>query len=185
MAYATADQLRLWLRLDEAFTADEQEQAELLLDLAAGAIEDETGQPLEQADDVAVLDGSGTGKLILPRWPVTAIASVTLLDSGDVLTEGVQEDYTWSKAGILFRRCGRWPCEPQAVEVDYTAGYSPVPAGLQRIALRLAGDAWNNPARLASETLGDHARSWATPGEANMELSEADRRTLTQYKART
>jgi len=184
MPYPTAEDLRLRLRLPEPFSAAEEATADLLIDLAAGAIEEEAGQALLESTDTVVLDGNGTARLVLPRWPVTAIASVT--EDGDLLVPGRDQDYTWSAAGILHRRGRRcWPCEEQILEVEYTAGHNPVPAGLRRIVLRLAAGAWGNPGSLSSETLGDHARSWASAADAGMELSEADKRTVSAYRART
>jgi hypothetical protein len=189
-----SDDLRKWLRRTAAsWTDDDTDQADLLLDLARGVVEDETGQPLESSTDTVILDGpadddhpyrTGTGvrRLILPRWPVTAITAVTILDDDQALAEG--PDYTWSQAGMLTRRGGWWPSGDQVVEVTYTAGFLELPAGVRRIILRLAGAAWSNPEGLSQETLGDHSRTWSAEA-LGMELSNADRRTLSAYAART
>ncbi|MFE4691747.1 hypothetical protein ACFRH6_17010 [Streptomyces sp. NPDC056749] len=194
MAYATADELRRLLR-EESFTEDDTATAELLIELAQGVIEDETGQALEQSTDTVTLDGptedestfrGGTRsrKLILPRWPVTDVAAVTLTDDDEDLTFGKDRDYTWSAAGILHRRGTEWPGHDRAVQVTYTAGYSTVPAGPKRLCLRLAAGGWSNPERLTSESLGDHSKAWAADA-LGMELTDADRRTLGAYRART
>ncbi|MFC8276256.1 hypothetical protein ACFUJR_27745 [Streptomyces sp. NPDC057271] len=194
MAYAIPDELRRLLRM-ESFTEEETATAELLIELAQGVIEDETGQPLEQSTDTVILDGpteddarysGGTGsrKLILPRWPVTAVESVTLTEDGEELVFGKDADYTWSAAGILHRRGAEWPTHDRAVEVVYTPGYAPVPAGPKRICLRLAAAGWSNPEQLSSETLGDHSRAWAAEA-LGMSLTPADVRTLGTYRART
>ncbi|GAA2790049.1 hypothetical protein [Streptomyces showdoensis] len=193
MAYASPDDLRRLLRMD-SFTEDETATAELLIELGQGVIEDEIGQPLEQSTDTVVLDGpteddarqagSGSRKLILPRWPVTSVTSVTLTDDGEELTFGKDADYTWSAAGILHRRGAHWPSHDRAVEVVYTPGYAPVPAGPKRIALRLAMVGWSNPEFLSAETLGDHSRSFSAEA-LGMELTPGDIRTLGAYRART
>lgn len=194
MAYATADELRRLLRL-ESFTEDDTATAELLIELAQGVIEDETGQALEQSETTVTLDGptendspfqGGTGsrKLILPRWPVAAVAAVTLTEDQEDLAFGQDEDYTWSAAGILHRRGSDWPCHDRAIEVTYTAGYTTIPAGLKRLCLRLAVGAWSNPERLTSEALGDHSKAWAADA-LGMELTDSDRRTVGVYRART
>ncbi|MFD8640843.1 hypothetical protein ACFV14_11095 [Streptomyces zaomyceticus] len=194
MAYATPDELRRLLR-QESFTEEETATAELLIELAQGVIEDETGQALEQSEDTVILDGptdedprhhpaTGSRKLILPRWPVTAVASVGLTDEDDPLIFGKDADYTWSAAGILHRRGADWPNHDRAVEVTYTAGYSTIPPGLKRMCLRLAVTGWANPEALAAETLGDHSRSFSAEA-LGMELTAADRRTLGAYRART
>lgn len=188
MAYATPEELRLFMKLGRAFTDEETETAELYLGLAGAAIEEETGQALEQSTDTVVLDGSGRTKLILPRWPVTAVASVTLLrDDGDdeVLEHGADHDYTWSAAGILTRKGACWPCEDRSVEVEVTAGFATLPTSLKRIALRLSSSVWNNPGNLSAETLGDLSRTYNTATDIGMELSNKDRRALAAYRART
>lgn len=199
MAAATANELRLFLRHPAAFTADETEQAELLISLAEGEIEDVTGQSLELSTDTVVLDsptrqdpwphapGTGSHKLILPRWPVTAVASVTILnddEDDEVLVFGKDHDYTWSADGTLTRVNSWWPTWDQSVQVVYTAGHSPYPVGAKRIVLRMAAAAWGNPMLLASESLGDHSRSFSAEA-LGMSLSDKDRKLLGLYRART
>jgi hypothetical protein len=195
MPVATPDELRLWLRRSTAFTAEETAQAALFLELAQGTIEDEAGQPLDSRTDTVTLDGpsredtefhagTGTRKLVLPRWPVTAVESVTLTKDDELLTHGPDEDYTWSQSGVLTRRGAWWPAGDQAIEVVYTAGFVTWPAGLKWIALRLAGAAWDNPGGLTAEQLGDHRRQWAAEA-LGMELSRADMRLIGAYQAKT
>lgn len=196
MAYATPAELRHWLRLPDPLTPDEEAQAALLLELAEGTVEEETGQGLEQSADTVTLDGptaedgdyqqaTGSKRLVLPRWPVTAVTSVTLTGDDQLLVHGADRDYTWSAAGIITRRGAYWPAGDQVTEVVYTAGYSTIPKGVRRIVLRLAGTGWPNPGgALTAETLGDHSRTFSAEG-LGMELSEADKRTLGAYRART
>ncbi|OII60109.1 hypothetical protein BJP40_00675 [Streptomyces sp. CC53] len=199
MAYATAEHLRLFLRHGLAFTAEETAQAELLIELAEGAIDDELGQSLELSTDTVTLDGptrgdrwpdapgTGSRRLLLPRWPVTAVTSVTILgdDAADeVLEHGADHDYTWSESGILTRVGGWWPTGDQRIQVVYTAGHATIPKGVKRATLRLAAAAWGNPELLSSETLGDHSRSWSADA-LGMTLSQADITALGVYRART
>src|SRR5690606_9195460 len=174
-------------------------QAELLISLAEGEIEDVTGQPLALSTDTVVLDsptrqnpwphpaGTGSHKLILPRWPVTAVTSVTIRNDDaddEVLVHGKDHDYTWSAAGILTRVNGCWPTWDQSVQVVYTAGHDPYPVGVKRIVLRMAAAAWGNPMLLASESLGDHSRSFSAEA-LGMSLSDKDKKLLGLYRART
>ncbi|MFF2774854.1 hypothetical protein ACFVU3_08085 [Streptomyces sp. NPDC058052] len=197
MPYATPDQLRLWLRLPEPFTADEAATAELLLDLAQGVIDDETGQSLESATDTLVLDSptrsdphrtaTRSHRLVLPRWPVTAVDSVTVhTEDGDdqALAYGPAADYTWSADGILTRIGDTWPAHDRAITAVVTAGFITLPSGVTRISLRLAAAGWSNPEGLSAETLGDHSRSFSAEA-LGMELTAADKRALGAYRART
>lgn len=199
MTYASSEELRLFLRHPEAFTADETATAELLLELAEGEIDDVTGQSLTLSTDTVTRDsptwqdpwpqspGTGSHKLILPRWPVTDVTSVTTLnddEADEVLEFGKDHDYTWSAAGTLTRVNGWWPTHDQSVQVVYTAGHNPVPAGAKRIELRMAAAAWGNPMLLASESLGDHSRSFSAEA-LGMQLSDKDRKLLGLYRART
>lgn len=198
MAYVTPDNLRRFLRRAAAFTAEEWAQAELIIELAEGDVEDETGQSLEESTDTVVLDGptwaghandppgTGSHKLVLPRWPVTAVDSVTLLhpDADDEVLE-FGTDYTWSADGILTRVGGWWPTGDRSVQVVNTAGYATIPKGVRRIVLRIAAAGWENPALLKSESIGDYARAWAANSPAGLVLTETDRRTLGLYRART
>jgi hypothetical protein len=188
MAFATADEFRLFIRHTDAFTAEETDQAEFLLELAQACIEEETGQVLAQSTDTVTLDGTGGRKLVLPRWPVTAVASVTLLkdlEADEVLTFGADHDYTWSASGTLTRIGACWPEGDRNIEAVITAGFATIPTSLKRVQMRLCVAPWSNPNNLASESLGDLSRSYNTATDIGMELSNSDRKLIAAYKART
>ncbi|WP_327587044.1 hypothetical protein OHA25_08535 [Nonomuraea sp. NBC_00507] len=184
MPYAEAAELGVLMgRGDAGLDAAETARAELLLQLATGVIDDETGQSLTMATDTVTLDGSGRHRLLLPRWPVTAVATVTVLEDDDSETDLVHGvDYRWTSYGRLRRIRGCWPCREQAVDVTYTAGYDPIPDGVKAMCLRLARAGWENGAGKESERLGDWAAKWATPG---MLPTTGELRTLSIYRART
>jgi hypothetical protein len=199
VAAATANELRLLVKHPGPFTDDETDTAELLIELAEGEVNDVTGQSLELAEDTVVLDaptrddswpyvaGTGSRKLLLPRWPVTAVASVTVLndtEADEELEFGADHDYTWSAAGILTRVDCWWPTWDRSVQVVYTAGHNPYPVGVKRIVLRMAAAAWGNPMILAAESLGDHSRSFSAEA-LGMSMSDKDRKLLGLYRART
>lgn len=182
MALATADDLRVLLRLP-ALDAAQTALAELLLDLATGAVQAEAGQPLEESEDTVTVDGTGTAKLVLPRWPVTAVDQVIEIDRDGVETALTEpDDYHWSAAGILVRRRGCWPAHPKAVRVTPTAGYAVIPDDLRNVVLRTARRGWDNPAGVSMERLGDWQASYTAAG---VELSESDLRIISRYRART
>lgn len=196
MSYASENELRLLLR-HPPFTEDQAATAALLLELAEGVIEEETGQPLARSTDTVILDsptrqdgwphqpGAGSRKLVLPRWPVTAVESVTILGSGDQADDVLEPSaYTWSASGTLTRSSGWWPLTDRSVEVVYTAGHDPVPKGVKRIQLRLAAAAWGNPLMASSESLGDHSVSFSAE-DLGMTLAAKDKAALGRYRART
>lgn len=188
MPYATAEEFRLFIRHGEPFTDEETAQAEFFLELAGACIEEAAGQSLEESTDSVLLDGTGTNKLVLPRWPVTAVQSVTVLhdlDDDEELAHGADHDYTWSASGRLTRVGACWPEGDQNIEALVTAGFATLPTSLKRVALRLCVGPWSNPNNLASESLGDLSRSYNTATDLGMELSNSDRKLVTVYRART
>lgn len=185
MAYATAAELAVLMgRGDTPFTPAETARADLLLALATGVIDAELGQSLVLGPSTAELDGTGTHVLLLPRWPVTALTSVTVIDDLGEAPETLVEDddFRWSAYGKLRRIGCRWPCIERAVEVAYTAGWDPIPDDVRSICLRLAQAGWANPIGLESERLGDWSAKWSTPG---MNLTTNELASLGFYRART
>ncbi|MFB4294799.1 hypothetical protein ACBI99_44720 [Nonomuraea sp. ATR24] len=185
MAYATADELAVLLgRGDDPFSEAETTKANLLLAIATGDMDRELGQSLTLSESTAELDGTGTPVLLLPRWPVTAVASVSVIDDLDEAAEDLvaDTDYRWSRYGKLRRLRSCWPCIERAVEVTYTAGWDPIPDDIKGMCLRLAQAGWSNFAGAESERLGDWSVKWHVPG---MNLSTSDLATLGFYRART
>lgn len=180
--YATPDELALSMGVLDGWESAQAARALQLLEDATGVIDDELHHPITWSMDTVTLDGTGTSKLLLPRWPVTSVTAVYLIDvdgTETLLTHGV--DYTWSDKGILTRRSGCWPCRDRCVRVVYTAGYATTPANVGRICRRLAAAGWNNPAGADSEQFGDRTVKWHTPG---MELTTAEKDTLSSYGVR-
>ncbi|GAB3856599.1 hypothetical protein GCM10029963_53240 [Micromonospora andamanensis] len=180
--YATVTELRNRLKA----LGDDDTDAALteLLEDASAVIDDEVGQSLTLAETTVTVDGSGAEKLILPRWPVTAVAEVVEIDvDGTERPLTHREDYTWSQSGVLtrLRRC--WPCHDQAVRSTLTAGYDAedLARRVRRICLRLAIAGRRNPAGADSEDIGDSRVRWNTPG---MELTTGEKRVLARYAAR-
>lgn len=182
MAYATPEELANHMG-HPGFDAAETARATLLLGDATAVIVEEVGQDLAESTDTVTLDGSGTDRLLLPRWPVSDVDSVTLTEPDqDPQVLVADEDYTWSEAGILTRVGGCWPCSDRSVVVIVTAGHSPIPRNAQRICRRLAAAAWPNPAGADVQAIGDTRIQWHTPG---MELTTAERNELAAYGARS
>ncbi len=175
MSYATPDQLAAWMGLPP-FTPESEDEirAQLLLDVATGKIDDELGQSLVLGPTVDDLDGAGSDVLVLSRWPVTAVTSVTV--DGELLDPA---DYEWETAGLLRRKRGCWAlCDE--VTASFTAGYNPVPNSVVGLCLELASGSWDNPTAKKSERLADYQVSYLREG---MSLSTADKKALGRYSA--
>lgn len=180
MPFVTEQEFANYLRT--SFDEEDAATAAQLLADAQGTIEDEVGQRLEQSTDTVTLDGSGTEELLLPRWPVTAVTSVTVTEaSGTVKVLSTPADYSWSQSGVLTRKGGCWPDGDRSVDVVYTPGYAQLPTNVKRICRRLAASAWHNPAGADSEDTGDHRVRWAAPGG---ELTTGEKRMLDPYRVR-
>ncbi|HET8684980.1 MAG TPA: hypothetical protein VFM54_24370 [Micromonosporaceae bacterium] len=179
----TTEELRRYLGYP-SFDAEQAARAQMLLDDAQALIEGPrgAGQKLELSTDTVTLDGTGTDRLLLPRWPVTAMVSVTVTEDDETVQVLVDEvDYTWSAAGILTRVGGLWPREPRSVAVVYTPGYSTMPSNIKRICRRLAASAWRNTAGATVQEIGDSRVRWAAPGG---ELTTGELEELAAYRAR-
>jgi hypothetical protein len=92
---------------------------------ASAVIQNYTHQTLELvANDVITLDiGPDQRKIFLPELPVVSVASV--VEDGEALVAGNDEDYQLGADGILHRRSGRgfWTPGIQIIVVTYTHGY--------------------------------------------------------------
>lgn len=138
---ATVEDLRTFLGEDS--TSLPNVEAELLLELATGAVQAAAGQDIVQrVDDTATLMGTVGSWLHLPQLPVTAVSTVTL--DGAAVSD-------WKRFGARLWREAGWaasPYQPSTVEVVYTHGYAPGDEGIQlarQVTLMRAGQAFADP----------------------------------------
>ncbi|WP_066373967.1 hypothetical protein [Herbidospora mongoliensis] len=184
-SYASVDELATALGREPVtgFTDAERERAELLLNLATGEIDRELGQHLALTTETFTLDGPGGVRLLLPRWPVTEVTAVTVLDQDDAATDlSYPADYRWSTAGIMTLRRGCWPRWEQSIIITLSAGYDPIPDGARAPCLRMAVSAWDNFSGKVSERLGDWQAAWKVAGIA---LTTQEINAISTYRART
>lgn len=76
------------------------------------------------ADDVVTLDvGPDQRRIFLPELPIVSVASV--VEDGEALVAGIDEDYQLGADGVLYRRSGRgyWTPGIGIAVVTYTHGY--------------------------------------------------------------
>lgn len=185
MAYASPAQLATLLGLGaDGFNAAQTERAQLLLDMATAEIERVTGQTLVDGVADLVLTGAGACKLVLPRWPVTEVASVAEVDADTGAETALvhRVDYTWTWEGILTRVGGVWPRHDGGVHAVIRAGFDPISMDVVRVCLAMCQRAWPNPKLAAEERLGDHSIKYAAGG---VEPTASERETLRTYVAKT
>lgn len=194
MAFANAADLQIML--NRTFTTGQIKQAEALLDQATSAIQSEVSQTITLVeDDVAVLRGSWSGKLILPERPVVEITDLDI--DGTEMVEGT--GFTWDGHQTLYR--GRWTTAdgvwesvasgpynadlhwggPQAqVTVTYSHGFTDVPEVIKGVCLAMVARTLPNPGgAVTSETLGPYSVTYGTSTLAgSCALNPAERRIV-------
>jgi hypothetical protein len=133
-------------------------------------------------DDAVVLDGNGRESLLLPVWPVTAVASVVL--DGTTLGEGT--DYSWSDAGILRRLgCAHWPDRLRCLQVTYSHGWNgldELPGDIQEVVLERAEAAFRIPVGVQSQAVGGQSVTFGAQAAAGS--TEAWTKTVDRYTVR-
>ena len=89
-------------------------------------------------------DGNDQARLMLPNYPVTAIAAVTV--DGVIIPPSPGPGQSgWVLANdTVTIRCGRFTRGKVNVEVDYTAGYATTPPDLEQACLELASLRWKD-----------------------------------------
>lgn len=163
--YATASDVAAYTGgdVDEA-------RATLLCQLASASIDVAAGRPISSTERADTVTGTG-GPAVWLHWPVTAVETVTV-DGAAVDPSG----YRFERDGRLTRAGGVWPAG-SAVAVTYTCGWddgAPQMLLAKRICLEAVAAELSNPDRLASETIGDWARSWnpAAEPETSAQLAQ-------------
>lgn len=174
MAYATPADLASFMQWPSVDTAS----ANLILQMCTDAIEGQIGQSLGQQNVVALLlDGpaAGSSQLVLPGFPVTAVASIEVQEpdgTWTMLTAGT--DYHWSTSGVVERIFSsfdpndpvnpRWPVWAQSIRVSYSRGEGTLPSAAKTLCLMVAGRLFPNPSALQSEQIGGMALRFGAKG---------------------
>jgi len=138
-----------------------------LLQAAGSLLERVCHRQFARATATETYDGDGTNRLVLNRWPIESVASVTITDASGETTELDGSEFrVKSTAGIIeFKPDSTagytvFPEGFQNVSVTYTAGYDPMPDGIQEAVVEIA--AWlyetnNRDLSAVSERLGDYS----------------------------
>lgn len=168
MALITSTDLVTYLQLAESSASVDQ-----AAELGAGVVTGHTGQGFESASYAHLLPVAvGDHTIQLPQRPVTAVASVTLPDTG-LLDPG---DWEWSGVSSVIQ-LGLY--EPTAT-VEYTAGYAEVPDAVKAVALAVAARIYQNPADARTEQIDDYSVTYAAGSGGG--LNAVELRILSRYR---
>lgn len=186
MTLSTVDEFGFFLGV--TFTDAQAERAQLLLELASGAIQRFTRQTIELVeDDVAVLHGTWKAGLVLPQVPVVSVSTVEL-DIEGVLTE----DTDWSFDGqrTLWRgvvptgTAGRsWGGDTQKITVTYTHGWEEIPAEIRAVCLQIAARSYRNPGGVSAESVGQYSVTYGS-GAQGISLTPDEKAMLRSLRSK-
>ena len=124
------------------------EHAQELLDAAAANIIDFAGWPIgPHTVEAEEYDGEGQRVLTLRALAVASVDEVRV-DGAAVTDWRLSRRY-----GQLERSSGSWPCGFGRIQVDYVAGFDPVPPNLVKLTVELAAKASSVPLDVSSETM--------------------------------
>lgn len=148
-----------------------QDNAELLLRGATGAVRSYCGWVISSTTETFTLDGDGGGLLFLPSLHVRDVTAVRV--AGEE-----QTGYAWSVNGTV-EALGCWKRGRRNVEVDAVHGYEQVPGDVVDVVLAVALRGALNPAGTVSESFAGATSSWA---HAGFGLTTVERATLDPYR---
>lgn len=187
MAYATPADLASFLQVPSVDTAS----ATLILQIASDEIDAYIGQSLDQVVVTALLlDGPpmGSAQLVLPGFPVSAIASIEVQQpdgTWTLLVDGV--DYHWSASGVVSRIFSSfdpndpvqpaWPTWAKSIRTSYTRGNAAVLGAVKGVCLTASARMFINPGAVQSEQIGGMSLRYGAKS-GGVELSAIEQRAL-------
>lgn len=124
------------------------DDAQAMLDAASQNIIDYAGWPIgPHTVEGEEYDGEGQRVLTLHAFAVASVDEVRV-DGAPVTDWRLSRRY-----GQLERTNGVWPRGFGRIEIDYTAGFDPIPPNLVKICVELAAKATAVPLDVSSETM--------------------------------
>lgn len=121
--FCTVTDVEEFLQLDIASDADKLASCRRAISAACEAIRNYCHQHIDLVeDDEHTFDvATRQTRLFLPELPIVEVS--TVVEDGEALTEGSDEDYQLGNHGILYRVGAYWASGVQIVTVTYTHGY--------------------------------------------------------------
>lgn len=136
--------------VSDPFDADDREFGIGLINAASSRANDIARRKLRSRTATVKLDGTGTDIVMLPEYPVSAVASVRVDITRAFPTSSAITDFDFYDDGRLFVPA-RVPSVRRCVQVTYTAGYNPVPHDLMQAVVEVVAYSWK---RLRSRAIG-------------------------------
>lgn len=126
------------------------------------------------------LEGDGDDYLVLPRYPVNAVNSVTI--AGTALTA---PEYSFDNLGRVRRLySARWPDAGTIVVVSYDYGFgaTSVDPAVASVVAELVAARVNNPEHVTQESIGDRSHAFAETSGAGDDLTAGQRHRLRHWR---
>ena len=133
------------------------------------------GYEIEQTNHTEILFGNNMRELSLKNLPVNSITSV--VEDGNTLTEGNDEEFVVHPNGRLERVLGRWSgSKPRNITVVYNAGYSTIPDDIRftsaRISARMVLSALNLGSQAKAGAVDTHLADSTNGADMSIVLQE-------------
>lgn len=173
MALITVEELEAFM--GRTFTATEEAQAEVLIQMASDVIESETGVTFSLVEDQEVrMQADGYGIIELNSKPIQEV-TIYVIDSTDEVTYA-----TWDGLAAVY---GLQPNE--VVDIVYTHGYATVPGDIKAVCYGVCSRMMYNPSGLRQETVGAISVTYpGIGGEAGtLNFSTLEKKVLDKYAA--
>lgn len=177
MSFASLSDLKNYLGMSTVVTAD----AELtrLLGMADTMIETFIERSLASAPRVERRSGYGSDVLLVKDGPITAVSLLKISDVAIVASDGSTAGYLIDGNKILLIGGQRFTCGRKNIIINYTGGYTTIPADIVHSAIEIAAQAYRE-----REWIGATSKSLAgeTTAFARGFMPDSAKQTLQLYR---
>lgn len=122
-----------------------------LVDAVSKAFRTRLNRDILSANYDEVLDGTGTNRIVLGNYPVTAVSLVEVGPPSGRTPLVLNQDYVWNKFG-LQRLFGVFCADVAGVHVTYTAGFATIPSDLEDAATKTVAFRYKQLMRLGQNS---------------------------------
>lgn len=183
---ATAAELASYLQVDSVDTAT----ANLVLTIASGRFELESGAKFSATTSTYSVEGRGQPVISLPRQPVISVQAVRIAGTTLAASEytlvinNLYRVIGWGRVwGSTVATAPYVGFPPDLVQVDYTYGYTTVPDDVKGAVLETAAVAYDNPdPGIVLESIDDYTVR-SSPDAGGMRLSPAAQLLAEYYRS--